>query len=344
MKLSEKYNIEKFGDLIFSILFVIMFMMLGQSLLGQCLQLAFIEDNDCIKDCSQASVIVNPSVPYQIVANEIWLEARPHVDYSIHIVYQCDEPNTVCMAKDYGRYFYTGECCDDVRNDTIDICHDSSFASIVYGFENGCPVETHIWYVGLPSSIGYDTIHLCSGEELTIPMEVHSNVHGCDSTVYLTGIKHKSITHKLDDGYGLSADTIITPYTDQWGCDSFTLQIIRKVSDVQMDGIEMEMMDSTEEPIIETPNIEIIELDNGDWYGVPDAFSPNNDGINDVFEFFSRDRDFIMRIYNRWGIQIYRDVIFWDGRFRGEYVQQDTYAYSIEYNGNIVKGFLTVQK
>ena len=63
---------------------------------------------------------------------------------------------------------------------------------------------------------------------------------------------------------------------------------------------------------------------------IPNAFSPNNDGLNDVFRprgvKFERLVDF--RIFNRWGQQIFYSNSIdkgWDGTFNG--VPQDVGEY-----------------
>jgi gliding motility-associated-like protein len=67
---------------------------------------------------------------------------------------------------------------------------------------------------------------------------------------------------------------------------------------------------------------------------IPGAFTPNGDGVNDLFRAWGVAIDsYSMRIYNRWG-----DLIFntndintpWDGRKKGGEVQNDTYVYHIE--------------
>jgi gliding motility-associated-like protein len=68
---------------------------------------------------------------------------------------------------------------------------------------------------------------------------------------------------------------------------------------------------------------------------VPNTFTPNNDGINDVFRAYGDNvREFRMEIRNRWGELIFasnsiEDV--WDGSVHGgeHYVQIDTYVWTI---------------
>ncbi len=69
---------------------------------------------------------------------------------------------------------------------------------------------------------------------------------------------------------------------------------------------------------------------------IPNTFSPNNDGINDVFKIEGRGIvDAELRIYSRWGDEIVflknRNALTtgWDGYYKGEEVQQGVYVYFI---------------
>jgi gliding motility-associated-like protein len=67
---------------------------------------------------------------------------------------------------------------------------------------------------------------------------------------------------------------------------------------------------------------------------VPNSFTPNNDGLNDVFRVSATDvSDFKLWIYNRWGELIFfsSDVDKgWDGRHNGMYCAQGVYVWLIE--------------
>jgi gliding motility-associated-like protein len=67
---------------------------------------------------------------------------------------------------------------------------------------------------------------------------------------------------------------------------------------------------------------------------VPNAFSPNNDGKNDVFlcQGIGIDK-FKMKIFNRWGNHVctlYNIDEPWDGTDDGKVAQEETYVYLIE--------------
>lgn len=68
---------------------------------------------------------------------------------------------------------------------------------------------------------------------------------------------------------------------------------------------------------------------------LPDAFTPNNDAINDKLEIrgtFRRITDFEFQIYNRWGNLVFSSndpLKSWDGSFQGNRAPADTYTYKI---------------
>jgi len=81
----------------------------------------------------------------------------------------------------------------------------------------------------------------------------------------------------------------------------------------------------------------------------PVVFTPNGDGINDVFK-LDIDETIAacsnLQIFNRWGSKIFESVgqnVAWDGRTAaGEKVPIGTYFYIIEINGIIKRGTLTL--
>jgi gliding motility-associated-like protein len=69
---------------------------------------------------------------------------------------------------------------------------------------------------------------------------------------------------------------------------------------------------------------------------IPNAFSPNEDGYNDVFEvFFSKGlivESFNMSIYDRWGNEVFKSDTygeFWDGRYQANFLDRGVYTYFI---------------
>ena len=71
-----------------------------------------------------------------------------------------------------------------------------------------------------------------------------------------------------------------------------------------------------------------------DFY-IPNAFTPNNDGKNDIFRILMLDNYKLKRlaIYNRWGQVVFKtegSYNGWDGKFGGLPQPQDVYVYHVE--------------
>jgi gliding motility-associated-like protein len=84
---------------------------------------------------------------------------------------------------------------------------------------------------------------------------------------------------------------------------------------------------------------------------VPNAFTPNGDGKNDVIKVYSQiATEITFRIFNRWGEMVFetKDInVGWDGKFRGKLLDPDTYDYYLEAtciggDQEIIKGNITL--
>ena len=67
---------------------------------------------------------------------------------------------------------------------------------------------------------------------------------------------------------------------------------------------------------------------------VPSAFTPNNDGVNDVFfvkGFAIEEKGFSFSVFDRWGLLIYHTEKFvgWDGTYKGIPSPDDVYIYQV---------------
>jgi len=88
--------------------------------------------------------------------------------------------------------------------------------------------------------------------------------------------------------------------------------------------------------------VRIVPLDNEAQLYAPNAFTPDGDGVNDVFTIMGYGEDATqLDIYNRWGQQLYttKDLMIpWDGTYQGQLVKQDVYVYRLEYNAYCNEG------
>jgi gliding motility-associated-like protein len=78
----------------------------------------------------------------------------------------------------------------------------------------------------------------------------------------------------------------------------------------------------------------VIKVTEGYTFYIPEAFTPNGDGINDLFSFYGTAIEEINAIiYNRWGQPIYNWTNLeggWDGYFKGGPVPNGVYAYEVK--------------
>jgi len=69
---------------------------------------------------------------------------------------------------------------------------------------------------------------------------------------------------------------------------------------------------------------------------IPNVFTPDGDGLNDTFNVKGigiSEKNFLMRIFNRWGMLIYSTEDIhqgWDGTYKGQICEDGIYAYYIE--------------
>lgn len=84
-----------------------------------------------------------------------------------------------------------------------------------------------------------------------------------------------------------------------------------------------------------TVTVDILEFEcEGKYIYVPNAFSPNNDGENDVM--FVRGYNLVemeFKIFDRWGELLFETTDQskgWDGTFKGELVEPDVYVYHLK--------------
>jgi gliding motility-associated-like protein len=86
---------------------------------------------------------------------------------------------------------------------------------------------------------------------------------------------------------------------------------------------------------------------------IPTAFSPNNDGLNDLFEVVRLNKANLssFKVYNRWGELLYDDATegAWDGTYKGKEQPREVYIYIISWfnpGGNVVvkRGALTLMR
>lgn len=83
-------------------------------------------------------------------------------------------------------------------------------------------------------------------------------------------------------------------------------------------------------------SVQVLSLDADARLFAPNAFTPDGDGVNDVFTITGYgEKDMELLIFNRWGEQIFSTTTLanaWNGQYNGQ-IKQDVYVYKLKYNG-----------
>ncbi len=90
-------------------------------------------------------------------------------------------------------------------------------------------------------------------------------------------------------------------------------------------------------------SINVFKLEGEVLGKIPNIFTPNNDGLNDVFEFSGSDElsSFEISIYDRWGKRMFHTADFsqkWNGRFNDNLVPEGVYFYALTYESPCTEG------
>jgi gliding motility-associated-like protein len=87
-----------------------------------------------------------------------------------------------------------------------------------------------------------------------------------------------------------------------------------------------------------TDSIRVIYVDCGPVVWIPNVFTPNGDGDNDVFRpiFTELVDTYVLRIFDRWGKELFSTTVpeeGWNGNFKGLPCTDGTYFWTVHYTG-----------
>ena len=77
---------------------------------------------------------------------------------------------------------------------------------------------------------------------------------------------------------------------------------------------------------------------------IPNVFTPNHDGVNDVFQPIMQNAELInCQIYNRWGSCIYQSAheMIWDGSYKGRNLDPGVYMFILKYKNTLSGEIIT---
>jgi gliding motility-associated-like protein len=228
--------------------------------------------------------------------------------------------------------------------------------------------------------LGSDTV-ICSGESVVLNANI-SNVSylWSDSTsgasllvfdegTYWLEVSNECFTARDEVAIDFQVQDSINFPSDTLLCEETQLQLDATLSN----ALNYSWQDGTELPFynVRTPGLYTVQVDTecGIVYDqiqvnyrqcdcevfMPDVFSPNGDGRNDVYLPFTDcvyTANYTFRIYNRWGGLLFESnnpAEAWDGTFSGESMPIGPYVYTLDYEfypgeGELIHGNFYLMK
>ena len=227
-------------------------------------------------------------------------------------------------------------------------CYDGSDGYVALSASGGTPLYTFVW------SNGANTQNLENVQAGEYSVLVVDN-NGCsfqgeivvgqpDKIDIASNVKSLTCRDSHDGEITIEVSGGIPPYNFSWSNGSTSKDI-----DELFGGIYVITVHDDHDCIMEE-NYEILIPDLGCIW-IPSAFTPNGDGINDVWDINNSFLypDIEVTVFNIWGKIVFEDsgyITPWDGMYDGQMVPSGTYYYIVNTNNGdkIYTGVVTIVK
>jgi gliding motility-associated-like protein len=154
------------------------------------------------------------------------------------------------------------------------------------------------------------------------------------------------IGNTINSTYTIPTDLIETLYNNDTTAHKLDYRFIPRI--VTDDGVQACEGKEVKITLWVHPGFRYME----DFLEIPDAFSPNRDGINDTWNIkgIHLNLSSVITIYNRWGQMIWQSErgypVPWDGTSRGKELPVDSYHYVIDLHNRLkpIVGDVTIVK
>lgn len=234
---------------------------------------------------------------------------------------------------------------------SFDLVKEGEFEIILEDIQdNVCPDEAKgfilISTTSTASSLNYSWSNQATSEDLmNLPQGIYTvNITdpatGCEATGTYEIFSPDDFTVNLPDDITISPGEVVTLEAQasdvsvifSWaGIDGFisnnsTIQVSPTQSTIY--SLTVSLPDC--QPKVYDVQVNVTEEGN---ILIPDAFSPNNDGLNDDFFIYARNGIKIVefQVYNKWGEKMHDDPTQgWDGTHRNSLMQNDAYVYVVK--------------
>ncbi len=202
------------------------------------------------------------------------------------------------------------------------------------------------WNFGDGTAATGDVVKKCYQQEGKFNVSLLIEKSGCKDSLKMPGVVQTYATPKTaflyqDLGGNIIEFTNQSLNAQQWNWDfgdQHSSTLISPVHEYNPDtinfmGYKVCLFTFNHQGACKDTLCKIIELNDFILF-IPNAITVNNDGKNDSFTPKGTGvSSFEMMIFNRWGELIFTSHSLaegWDGKFRGQFVQEDTYIYSIK--------------
>jgi gliding motility-associated-like protein len=182
----------------------------------------------------------------------------------------------------------------------------------------------------------HDTVNITVNPLPAVGLSVDEDTVRYGDTVQLTGIMPIPANTFSWTPATVNTTTILNPTAEVLAPTSFILEVTDIKGCRNRASVFVELLDEC----------------NSNYVFIPNAFTPNRDGLNDCFGAVdvSPHTDFHLVVFNRWGERLYESydaTQCWDGIYKGSDALMDTYPYVVTYrcyNGKFVEkhGILTL--
>jgi gliding motility-associated-like protein len=188
---------------------------------------------------------------------------------------------------------------------------------------NGCEIEQVITLVD-PAETGIDIVP----DSSNIPLGGNVQL-----TTYITTNADANVTYSWQPSYALDCDDCAAPVASPLYTTVYIVEMTDAAGCKTSDTTIVDVNDKTK------------------LYYIPNAFSPNGDGYNDVFYIYGKAISSVnFSIFDRWGEKVFESNDLgsgWDGVFKGTFMQPGVFVYYAELyfeNGDKVeeKGSITL--
>ena len=218
----------------------------------------------------------------------------------------------------------------------------------ITGTASGTSNFTLVWLDTLGNIVSNaDTLEICSPNELNYEYILQATDQNCVSTdsilIITNSLPIVEAGVDISEIYGETVQLGGAPTAPSGAVVSWSPSInFYSIDDTSLYNPEIELISTQQYTVTVIDTNGCISSDSIVVIPIPEiyhgtGFSPNGDGVNDVWE-IDRIDDYpncIVEIYNRWGEQLFRSVGYtqkWDGQYKNKPLPVGTYYYIIELN------------